>query len=346
VPIFRVFVIHRSSVDTRSIPRKPIVFVKTSPFDLIHAKNPPNPMTLEIDSPHPRLDAFLAARLPDHSRSRLQALVKERHILVNDNPAKPKQSLNPGDIISIEIPDPTPLELIPQDIPLDVLFEDDDLIIINKAHGMVVHPAAGNPDGTLVNALLHHCNGQLAGINGVERPGIVHRLDKDTSGCLVVAKTDRAMKSLLTQFAERETTKIYYAVTSRPPAKREDTIFTNIGRHPVNRQQMAVVDPGSGKAAITDYRVLASHDDGTTLVRCHLHTGRTHQIRVHLKYVGAPILGDPIYNKPDKKLPVPGRLMLHAKFLGLTHPATDEPLETEAPLPKEFTPWVISPELT
>lgn len=297
-------------------------------------------MILEVDTPQPRLDAFLASRLTEHSRSRLQSLVKAGHILVNEAAAKPKQSLNVGDLISVSIPEAVALELVAQDIPLDIIFEDEELIVVNKAHGMVVHPAAGNPDGTLVNALLHHCDGQLAGINGVERPGIVHRLDKDTSGCIVVAKTDRAMKSLLTQFAERETTKIYYAVTSRPPLKDEDTIFTNIGRHPVNRQQMAVVDPGSGKAAITDYRVLRKDGNGTCLVRCHLHTGRTHQIRVHLKHVGAPILCDPIYNKSDKKLPNPGRLMLHARHLGLSHPSTGEPLTVEAPLPPEYGPWV------
>lgn len=297
-------------------------------------------MILEVDTSHPRLDAFLASRLPDYSRSRLQSLVKEGYILVNDATAKPKQSLNAGDLIAIEIPKPVVLELVAQEIPLTVLYEDEHLIIIDKAHGMVVHPAAGNPDGTLVNALLHHCNGQLAGINGVERPGIVHRLDKDTSGCIVVAKTERSMKSLLTQFADRDTTKIYYAVTSRPPLKTEDTIFTNIGRHPVNRQQMAVVDPGTGKAAITDYRVLKKNEDGTCLVRCHLHTGRTHQIRVHLKHVGAPILCDPIYNKLDKALPNPGRLMLHARQLGLTHPVSGKPLQIEAPFPSEYAPWL------
>jgi len=298
-------------------------------------------MHIEIDSPHPRLDAFLASQLKEHSRSRLQSLVKEGHILVNDRPAKPKQSLNPGDSVSITIPEPTSLELVPQDLPLEVIHEDEDLIILNKAHGMVVHPAAGNPDGTLVNALLHHCDGQLAGINGVERPGIVHRLDKDTSGCIVVAKTDLAMKSLLTQFAERETTtKIYYAVTSKPPLKESDSIFTNIGRHPVNRQQMAVVEPGSGKAAITDYETLAHHDDGTCLIKCTLHTGRTHQIRVHLKHVGAPILCDPIYNKPDKKLPNTGRLMLHARHLGFRHPSTGKKVLYEAAFPEEYTPWL------
>ncbi len=298
-------------------------------------------MTLEIDQPHPRLDSYLASQLIEHSRSRLQALVKEGHILVNNRAAKPKQALYTGDIVTITIPEPVALELVAQELPLDILHEDEDLIVLNKAHGMVVHPAAGNPDGTLVNALLHHCNGELAGINGIERPGIVHRLDKDTSGCIVVAKTDLAMKSLLTQFAERKTTtKIYLAVTARPPAKEEDTIFTNIGRHPINRQQMAVLEPGAGKAAITDYEILARQPDSTCLVQCTIHTGRTHQIRVHLKHVGSPILCDPIYGKANpKNLPNPGRLMLHARQLGFAHPATGEKVLYTAPLPDEFAGW-------
>ncbi len=291
---------------------------------------------LEVESAQSRLDAYLAKRLPEHSRSRLQALIKEGHILVNEQIAKPRQTLSAGDTIAVEIPDPVELELIAQDLPLEILYEDDDLIVLNKAHGMVVHPAAGNPDGTLVNALLHHCDGQLAGINGVERPGIVHRLDKDTSGCIVVAKTDSAMKSLLTQFAERETAKCYLAVSLRPPTKERDTIFTNIGRHPINRQQMAVLEPGTGKPAVTDYEVLNIQDDQTTLVRCHIHTGRTHQIRVHLKHVGAPILGDPIYAKPHPRTP---RLLLHARQLSFRHPRTSKELTLQAPIPLEFHSW-------
>ena len=303
-------------------------------------------MTLEIESPQPRLDAYLASKLKEHSRSRLQTLVKDGNILVNDRLAKPKQALNPGDIISITIPEPVERELIPQNLPLEIIHEDEDLVVLNKAHGMVVHPANGNPDGTLVNALLYHCEGELSAINGLDRPGIVHRLDKDTSGCIVVAKSDRAMKSLLTQFAERETTtKIYLAVTSRPPTQEADTIFTNIGRHPVNRQQMAVLDPGAGKPAITDYEVLTQHDDGTSLVKCTLHTGRTHQIRVHLKHVGATILCDPIYGKSSKSLPDPGRLMLHALQLGFKHPLTGEKVLFTAPLPEQFVPWTETLDL-
>ncbi|MCF7668112.1 MAG: RluA family pseudouridine synthase, partial [Akkermansiaceae bacterium] len=247
-------------------------------------------MIIEADAAAERLDAFLASRLPDLSRSRIQALIREQYIIVNDEPAKPRDAVKPGDRIAIALPEAVPLDAAPQDIPLDVLYEDDDLLVLNKESGMVVHPAPGNPDGTLVNALLHHCRGKLSGIGGVERPGIVHRLDKDTSGCLVVAKSDPAHQSLVTQFSERSTMgKIYLAVTQGVPAPAKETIFTHIGRHPVNRQKMAVVNPPGGKAAITDYEILGTDAaTRTSLVLCHLHTGRTHQIRVHLHPKGTP----------------------------------------------------------
>ena len=288
-----------------------------------------------------RLDAFLAASLAELSRSRIQTLIREQYILVNGNPAKPRDSVKAGDHITIALPEAVPDKAQPQDIPLDIIFEDDDLLVLNKASGMVVHPAAGNPDGTLVNALLHHCKGKLSGIGGVERPGIVHRLDKDTSGCLVVAKSDPAHQSLVTQFAERSTMeKLYLAVTEGVPKPAKDTVFTHIGRHPVNRQKMAVVNPPGGKTAITDYEVLAT--DGasiTALVLCHLHTGRTHQIRVHMHHKGAPLVGDPIYGKPSKTSALTGRLMLHAWRLAFNHPITGEALRFESPIPAEFENW-------
>ncbi len=298
-------------------------------------------MEIRADVTAERLDAFLAARLPDLSRSRIQTLIREQFIIVNSHPAKPRDAVKTGDLIAIALPEAVPLENEPQDIPLEILFEDDELIVINKAHGMVVHPAPGNPDGTLVNALLHHCKGRLSGIGGVERPGIVHRLDKDTSGCLVVAKSDAAHQSLVTQFSERSTMeKIYLAVTQGIPKPQKDTIFTHIGRHPVNRQKMAVVNPPGGKAAITDYEVLATDAATlTTLVLCHLHTGRTHQIRVHLHHKGAPILGDPIYGKPSKNPTLPERLMLHAWKLSFEHPITGVRHYFESPIPPEFRPW-------
>lgn len=292
------------------------------------------------DGNHERLDAYLAAKLPDLSRSRIQALIREQHILLNGKPAKPRDSVKSGDSISLALPEAVPDIAAPQDIPLDILFEDEHILVLHKEHGMVVHPAPGNPDGTLVNALLHHCKGRLSGIGGVERPGIVHRLDKDTSGCLVVAKTDIAHQSLTTQFSERSTMeKLYLAVTHGIPTKEKDTIFTHIGRHPVNRQKMAVINPPGGKTAITDYKTLATDPaTKTALILCHLHTGRTHQIRVHMHHLGTPILGDPIYGKKHE-LPTP-RLLLHAWQLTFNHPVTGKKLHFTAPPPGDFKPWL------
>jgi 23S rRNA pseudouridine1911/1915/1917 synthase len=288
-----------------------------------------------------RLDAFLAAKLAELSRSRIQTLIREQYILVNGNPAKPRDGVKAGDHIQIALPEAVPDKAVPQDLPINVMYEDDDLLVLNKESGMVVHPAPGNPDGTLVNALLHHCQGKLSGIGGVERPGIVHRLDKDTSGCMVVAKSDPAHQSLVTQFSERSTMeKIYLAVTEGVPKPAKDSIFTHIGRHPVNRQKMAVINPPGGKTAITDYEVLfADPASLTSLVLCHLHTGRTHQIRVHMHHKGAPLVGDPIYGKPSKTSALTGRLMLHAWRLAFNHPITGEALRFESPIPHEFEPW-------
>ncbi|MFK7912015.1 MAG: RluA family pseudouridine synthase [Akkermansiaceae bacterium] len=291
-----------------------------------------------------RIDQFLVGRLPELSRSRIQSLLKSGHILLNGAKTKAKQSVTSGDTIDVDIPKPETAEAKPQDIPLDVLYEDEDIIVVNKAPGMVVHPAAGNADGTLVNALLFHCKGELAGIGGVERPGIVHRLDKDTSGCLIAAKNDAAHQSLCEQFASRSNEKRYLTVVQSKPNQAEGKIFTNIGRHPVNRLKMAVVNPGSGKSAITDYEVIYTADDGTTLILCDLHTGRTHQIRVHMLHIGTPILGDPIYAKPARQSVQPGRLMLHAWQLVITHPRTGERMDFEAPIPDEYTPWIQNME--
>ncbi|MDB4465907.1 RluA family pseudouridine synthase, partial [Akkermansiaceae bacterium] len=193
-------------------------------------------MTLEVSKGDgQRLDAFLASELPNLSRSRIQSLIKEGHILLNETKVKARASLKSGDIISIEIPEERPAAPQPQDIPLSVLYEDDDIIVINKAAGMVIHPAAGNEDGTLVNALLHHCSGQLAPEGGDNRPGIVHRLDKDTSGCLVAAKTNSALKHLVHQFSERQTSKLYLCIAQSPPKEAHQTVFNNIARHPVHR---------------------------------------------------------------------------------------------------------------
>ncbi|MCQ2366787.1 MAG: RluA family pseudouridine synthase [Akkermansia sp.] len=297
------------------------------------------------DSSGARLDQYLVGKLPELSRARIQALLKSGDILVNGAAAKPKTPVERGMRIEVTIPEPVAAEARPQDIPISVLYEDADVIVIDKESGMVVHPAAGNPDGTLVNAVLFHC-GDLSGIGGVERPGIVHRLDKDTSGCIVVAKNDAAHLSLTTQFARRITSKVYLAAVQGRPNEDAGPAFPTTGRHPVNRMKMCVVNPGSGKPAITDWRVLrydASTD--STLVMCTLHTGRTHQIRVHMLHLGHPLVGDCIYAHPQRQKAKPGRLMLHAWQLAFNHPQSGARIAVAAPIPPEYQPWLIGLEL-
>jgi 23S rRNA pseudouridine1911/1915/1917 synthase len=292
------------------------------------------------DNTGKRIDAFLSTQLPELSRARIQSLLKSGDILVNGTKIKAKYPVQVGDLITVEIPEPEPEEAQPEEIPIDVIYEDEDVIVINKESGIVVHPAAGNLSGTLVNALLFHCKGKLAAEGGAERPGIVHRLDKDTSGCMVVAKTDFAHLALVDQFKQRETKKQYLCVVEGKPSKGEDSVYTNIGRHPVNRLKMAVVNPGSGKPAITDYQNLGYEENSnSSLIHCDLHTGRTHQIRVHMLHLGCPIIGDPIYSKVARQKAQTGRLMLHARRLSFTHPRTGELLTFRAEIPQEFLPW-------
>ena len=287
-----------------------------------------------------RLDACLARAIEDLTRSAAAKAVEDGRVLVNGKAPNKSYKLTGHEQIEFTPEEPAPIDAVPQDIPLDVVYEDDDVIVVNKPTGLVVHPAPGHPDGTLVNALLHHC-GDLSGIGGVERPGIVHRLDKDTSGCLVIAKNDGAHQSLTAQFAARSTEKRYLAVVQGIPSQSSGTVFTHIGRHPVNRLKMAVVNPGSGKAAITDYDLLcADPSTDSSLVLCPLHTGRPHQIRVHMLHLGHPLIGDPIYAKPARQKAKPGRLMLHAWRLGFDHPRTGKRMDFEAPVPPEYTPWL------
>ncbi len=292
-----------------------------------------------------RLDQFLVNHLNVLSRSRVQQLIKDNTVLVDGNTAKAKLKLTIGNEVLVEIPEPRTMdEVEPQEIALDVVYEDDDLIVINKTSGMVVHPAAGNPDGTLVNALLYHCQGELSGIGGVQRPGIIHRLDKDTSGCLVAAKNDLAHQEISRQFADRETTKIYHCVVENIPSSRSGRIENQIGRHPVNRKKMAVLTPPAGKRALTEYKVLGESTESKAswaLVECRLHTGRTHQIRVHMKSLGCPILGDEIYAQPSRQKPRAPRLLLHASQLGFTHPRSKEALTFTSPLPEAFSPFTL-----
>ncbi len=287
-----------------------------------------------------RLDHFLQRALPEHSRTRIQNLIKGGDILVNSAPAKPNTALKMGDTISISVPDAVVTDIIAQDIPLRVLFEDEHLIVINKTEGMVVHPAAGNPDGTLVNALLYHCK-NLSGIGGELRPGIVHRLDKETSGCLVAAKHDQAHVRLSQAFSDRRITKIYLAAVNGSPLVAVGRIENRIGRHPVDRKRMALVeDPESSKEAVTEWRQLSLHQS-CALIECHLLTGRTHQIRVHMREcLKTPILGDTIYAQIQRQLLQMPRLMLHAWKLGFDHPMTGKSMNFEAAIPSEFDPWI------
>ena len=277
-----------------------------------------------------RLDHFLAARIGELSRSRIQALMEEGRVLVNGGAKLRSCKLRGGEKITLTVPPAIASENLPENIALEVLHEDEDLIVINKPAGIVVHPAPGHAGGTLVNALLHHCK-ELSGIGGVERPGIVHRLDKETSGCLVAAKNDAAHQSLTEQFAGREVRKTYLAICTGILKKKKGTINVPLGRHPVHRQRMGVLLRGGGREAVTDWLVLAELPCGT-LVQCTLHTGRTHQIRVHLKHLGHPVLGDEVYGKRGKF----SRQMLHAWKLGFAHPRTGNPLDFTAPIPPDF----------
>ena len=295
--------------------------------------------TIESSEPNGRLDVFLHTRYPAVSRSALQRLIEEGHIKVNGQPVKPTHRPRAGEIVEVHFPAPRPAEAQPEDIPLDILFEDSDLLVLNKPPGLVTHPAAGNEEHTLVNALLHHCRGQLSGIGGVERPGIVHRLDKDTSGCLVVAKNDTTHVALSEQFAGRTTEKIYRAILCGEVPRESGEIRADIARHPSHRKRMAVTD--GGREAWTSYRVV-ERLLYATFVEAALHTGRTHQIRVHFQHLGFPIAGDETYGKRQnvRLAELTGcraeRQMLHAHSLAFTHPRTEKRLHFTAPWPRDF----------
>ena len=279
-----------------------------------------------------RIDKFLDGRIESLSRSYIQKLIKEKKILVNQLPVKANYKLTTGDTIILQIPDPEPLDIQPENIPLDILYEDDDILVVNKPKGMVVHPAPGNYKGTLVNALLYHC-GDLSGINGVIRPGIVHRIDKDTSGILVIAKNDAAHNFLAEQFKDHSIRREYYALVEGRFNKKEGTIDKPLGRHKKERIKMAIVD--DGKRAVTHYEVLEEYNKGVTLVKCTLETGRTHQIRVHMASIGHPLVGDLVYGHNKQKIKIEGQA-LHAKTLGFIHPSTREYMEFNSELPDYF----------
>jgi 23S rRNA pseudouridine1911/1915/1917 synthase len=298
---------------------------------------------LIVEQSHPgeRLDVYLREKFPAVSRGMMQRLIDQGHIRVNGKTVKPTHAPRAGEQIEIHFPEPKSAEAQPEDIPLDVLFEDKSLLVINKPAGLVVHPAAGHEEHTLVNALLHHCAGSLSGIGGVARPGIVHRLDKDTSGCLVVAKNDETHLALSEQFSSRVVKKIYHAIVCGVPAHDAGEIHAAIARHPTHRKRMAVHEDAAGRAAHTSWRVL-ERLNAAALVEAQIHTGRTHQIRVHFQHLGHPVLGDDTYGaKQNKKLKeqtnyAAPRVLLHAKELSFIHPRTKKPVHFSAPLPKDL----------
>ncbi len=280
-----------------------------------------------------RLDKFLSAMLPDQSRSYLQKIIKDGNVLVNGEPKKSSYRLEDGDEVTADLPELKSPDIEPENIPLDILYEDDSILMVNKPKGMVVHPSAGHYTGTLVNAVLWHCQGQLSGINGISRPGIVHRIDKDTTGVLVVCKNDAAHNAVAAQLKEHSITRKYRAIVHGVIKEDEGTVDAPIGRHPTERKKMAS-GVKNGKRAVTHYRVLERFQ-GYTYVECQLETGRTHQIRVHMASIHHPLLGDTVYGPAKDSHHLEGQT-LHAMVLGLIHPVTGEYLEVEAPLPEYF----------
>ncbi|SHH35344.1 23S rRNA pseudouridine1911/1915/1917 synthase [Caloranaerobacter azorensis DSM 13643] len=279
-----------------------------------------------------RVDSYLAKKLEEVSRSYIKKLIKDGHIKVNNLQVKPKYVVNKGDVITVKLPEPEKLELIPQDLPIEIVYEDEDVAVVNKPRGMVVHPAPGNYSGTLVNALLYHLE-SLSTINGVVRPGIVHRIDKDTSGLLMIAKNDFAHIELSKQLKEHSITRIYYALVEGNIKVDNGTINAPIGRHPVDRKKMAVTDRNS-KRAITHFKVLERFGQ-YTLIEAKLETGRTHQIRVHMSYIKHPLVGDLVYGSKKNEFKQEGQL-LHAKVIGFIHPRTKEYMEFDSQLPDYF----------
>ena len=286
-----------------------------------------------------RLDRFIAGRMEDLTRTAVEKLTEAKAVQKDGKPLTKSYKVKAGDRVLVTIPDPVSTDVLPEEIPLAIVYEDEDLLVVNKPKGMVVHPAAGNPSGTLVNALLAHCRGSLSGIGGVIRPGIVHRIDKNTSGLLIVAKNDVAHQKLAAQIQAHSFTREYEAVVYGNVKRDEGTVDAPIGRHPIDRKRMAVTEKAS-RNAVTHYRVLARYQ-GFTHVRLRLETGRTHQIRVHMAYLGHPVAGDPVYG-PKKVITSLGGQCLHARTIGFIHPRTGEYLEFTSDLPDYFTKFLKS----
>ena len=290
-------------------------------------------LTRTADQNGERADAFLARTVEELTRSAAQRLLEEGAVTLNGRPLKKNYKTVPGDVLEITLPDPEPVDVVPQNIPLDVVYEDSDVIVINKPVGMVVHPAPGHADGTLVNALLYHCGDTLSGINGELRPGIVHRIDRDTSGLIIAAKNDKAHLALAEQLQDHSLARVYEAIAVGGFREDSGTVNAPIARHPVDRKRMAI-DPRNGRHAVTHWRVLERFS-GCTHIQCQLETGRTHQIRVHMASISHPLLGDVVYGN---KKPYPGLAgqCLHARKLKFVHPSTGNLVEVECPLPDWF----------
>lgn len=294
-------------------------------------------MTQEIDVLESqagiRIDKFLSDELPELSRSYIQKLIKDEEITVNGKKIKANYKVNADDLVVIHQPELKEPNILAENIPLDILYEDSDLLIVNKPKGMVVHPAAGHYSGTLVNALMYHCKEDLSGINGVMRPGIVHRIDMDTTGSLLVCKNDFTHQNVAKQLKEHTIRRIYHAIVHGVIKEEEGTIDAPIGRHPIDRKKMSI-NHKNGKAAVTHYKVIQRFRD-FTYIQCQLETGRTHQIRVHMASIKHPLLGDAVYGPTKCPFKLQGQT-LHAKIIGITHPRTNEYLEADAPLPEYF----------
>ncbi len=304
-----------------------------------------NPLSHEIivNESGVRVDRLICASLPDLSRSAVQKLIEDGHVFQNDKPIQKSTKLPIGAVIRVDIPPTRQLDVVAENIPLDIVYEDNDLLVVNKPKGMVVHPAAGNYDGTLVNALMYHCGDSLSGINGVIRPGIVHRIDKDTSGLLIVAKNDTAHRDLAEQIRVHSFTREYRSIVYGK-IRQDGTVDAPIARHPLERKKMAVINAPNAREAVTHYFVTENYN-GFTQLRLRLETGRTHQIRVHMAYIGHPVAGDPVYG-PKKVITSLNGQCLHAGLIGFVHPRTKEYMEFEAPLPDYFTSFMrtLKPE--